>query len=157
MKKTKIIALILGVIVMSFGLGYLAIAWTDPAEEPPSGNVASPLKVGDAVATVDGTATAPSFRFTNDPNTGVYSGGADILAFSTAGSQRVVITAAGDISESANVHGTCAWAAFTCNDALSCSTGYFIAGVERNAAAGGTLCGTTGRQWYQMRVYCCRI
>jgi hypothetical protein len=45
MKKTKSIALILGVLVMSLAVGYLAIAWTEPGQAPPAGNVSDPLNV----------------------------------------------------------------------------------------------------------------
>jgi len=45
MKKTKSIALILGVLIMSLGAGYLAIAWTEPGQAPPAGNVSDPLNV----------------------------------------------------------------------------------------------------------------
>ena len=44
MQKTKSIALILGVITMSFLVGYLILAaWTEPTTSPPGGNVAAPL------------------------------------------------------------------------------------------------------------------
>jgi len=122
MKKTKIIALILGVIVMSLGVGYLAIAWTDPGEEPPAGNVSIPLRNGEVITVADSTAT-----------------------FS------------GNIVATANNHGTCAWQAFTCNDAMACPDGYFMVSAERNANGGGALCGTAGRQWYQMRIQCCQL
>jgi hypothetical protein len=45
MKKTKSIALILGILIMSLGAGYLAIAWTEPGQAPPAGNVSDPLNV----------------------------------------------------------------------------------------------------------------
>ena len=44
MQKTKSIALILGVITMSFLVGYLILAaWTEPTTTPPGGNVPPPL------------------------------------------------------------------------------------------------------------------
>ena len=44
MQKTKSIALILGVITMSFLVGYLILAaWTEPTTSPPGGNVPPPL------------------------------------------------------------------------------------------------------------------
>ena len=46
MQKTKSIALILGVLTMSFCLGYLVLAWTEPSQVPPEGNVPAPLNVG---------------------------------------------------------------------------------------------------------------
>jgi hypothetical protein len=42
----------------------------------------------------NGAATAPSYSFSGDPNTGMYSGGADVLAFSTGGTSRLQITTA---------------------------------------------------------------
>jgi hypothetical protein len=46
MPKTKSIALILGVLVMSFLIGYLIFAWTEPSQAPPGGNVDAPINVG---------------------------------------------------------------------------------------------------------------
>ena len=44
MQKTKSIALILGVLTMSFLVGYLILAaWTEPTTSPPGGNVPPPL------------------------------------------------------------------------------------------------------------------
>jgi hypothetical protein len=48
-----------------------------------------------AVKTADGTAAAPSHSFTSDPNTGVYSAGADILGIATNGTARVFVNALG--------------------------------------------------------------
>jgi len=45
MQKTKSIALILGVLTMSFLVGYLAFAWTGPTASPPGDNVPAPLNV----------------------------------------------------------------------------------------------------------------
>jgi hypothetical protein len=42
-----------------------------------------------------GTAAAPSIAFTGDPNTGIYSPGADQVAVATNGSERLRITSAG--------------------------------------------------------------
>jgi len=43
----------------------------------------------------DGTAAAPSIAFESDPNTGIYSPGADELALSTAGNGRLFIDGTG--------------------------------------------------------------
>jgi hypothetical protein len=43
MKKLRGIALILGVLILTLGIGYLAIAWTEPGQAPPAGNVSDPL------------------------------------------------------------------------------------------------------------------
>jgi hypothetical protein len=44
-----------------------------------------------------GSASAPTFSFTSDPNTGVYSPGADQLALSTGGTGRLFIDASGRV------------------------------------------------------------
>ena len=45
-KTWKGISLILGVLTMSFLVGYFVLAWTEPAATPPGGNVSAPLNVG---------------------------------------------------------------------------------------------------------------
>jgi hypothetical protein len=42
-----------------------------------------------------GSASAPTFSFTADPNTGIYSPGADQLAISTNGTGRLFVDASG--------------------------------------------------------------
>ena len=44
-----------------------------------------------------GTATNPSISFTSDPNTGIYSPGADQVALSTNGTGRLFVTSAGNV------------------------------------------------------------
>jgi hypothetical protein len=44
-----------------------------------------------------GTQTAPSLSFTGDPNTGIYSPGADQVALTTAGSERLRLTSDGTV------------------------------------------------------------
>jgi len=58
----------------------------------------------------DGTAAAPSIAFESDPNTGIYSPGADQVAISTGGSQRLSISANGTLSTTST---TAATASFT--------------------------------------------
>ena len=48
-------------------------------------------------ANADGTANAPSYRFTDDLNTGMFRAAADQLGFSTAGSEAIRIDASGNI------------------------------------------------------------
>jgi len=43
---SKILALCFGVLVMIFVLNYLVLAWTEPTQSPPEGNVPAPLNVG---------------------------------------------------------------------------------------------------------------
>jgi hypothetical protein len=45
----------------------------------------------------DGTAAAPSYSFTNDPDMGIYRGGVDIFKLVTAGVDRVTILANGNV------------------------------------------------------------
>ena len=56
MQKAKSIALILGVLTMSFLVGYLVLA-TEPTAPPPGGNVPAPLNVGSAAQTKTGDLT----------------------------------------------------------------------------------------------------
>jgi hypothetical protein len=51
---SKTIALCLGVLVMSFLVGYLVFAWTEPSQTPPSGNVYAPINVGPDGQTKEG-------------------------------------------------------------------------------------------------------
>ena len=55
------------------------------------------LGLGTAFDGAAGTVSAPTFTFTSDTNTGVYSPGADQWAVSTGGVQRLSISAAGDV------------------------------------------------------------
>ncbi len=50
---------------------------------------------GRLVRAANGSATTPAFSFSADTNTGIYSGGTDILKFATAGADRVTILADG--------------------------------------------------------------
>ena len=54
MQKIKSVALILGVLTMSFLVGYLAFAWTEPTAPPPGGNVPAPLNVGNVGQSKEG-------------------------------------------------------------------------------------------------------
>jgi hypothetical protein len=44
-----------------------------------------------------GSAAAPSFSFDGDPNSGLYSAGADQVAISTGGSGRLFVDASGNV------------------------------------------------------------
>jgi hypothetical protein len=46
---------------------------------------ATKLGVNGAISTADGSAAAPAYSFSGDLNTGMYSGGADVLSFSSVG------------------------------------------------------------------------
>jgi hypothetical protein len=53
-KSIQFLSLILGVFVMSFLVGYLAFAWTEPASAPPSDNMPIPLNVSDVEQSKEG-------------------------------------------------------------------------------------------------------
>jgi hypothetical protein len=52
-----------------------------------------------------GAVGTPAYTFTGDDNTGMWSPGADTLAFSTAGAERVSVTSAGSVGLGTNVPG----------------------------------------------------
>lgn len=52
---------------------------------------------GRLVMAANGSATTPAFSFSADTNTGMYSGGTDILKVATAGSDRVTVLANGNV------------------------------------------------------------
>lgn len=52
------------------------------------------------LATVVGSASTPTYSWQIDPNTGMYRAGADVLAFATAGVERLRITATGLLQSS---------------------------------------------------------
>jgi len=61
-------------------------------------NVASISNTGNAtfngtISSGDGTATAPAYTFSSDTNTGMFSGGADVLKFTTGGTNGLTINA----------------------------------------------------------------
>ena len=70
------------------GTFYTAEFRPDPADMAlVSGQtLTSPTLTGATVGLADGTAAAPSLSFTSDPNTGLYSAGADTLGVTTGGS-----------------------------------------------------------------------
>lgn len=50
------------------------------------------LNVGATLVSGDGSAAAPAWRFSSDPNTGIWSSAADTLSFSTGGTNRASLT-----------------------------------------------------------------
>ncbi len=78
--------------------GNVGVGTTTPAALFSVGNGSLFQIKSDGVALgIAGTAGAPSFSFVSDPDNGFYSGGADILRFSTAGSDRLSIIANGNV------------------------------------------------------------
>ena len=55
------------------------------------------LTSGSLKVTSLGTAAAPTYSFTGDPNTGIYSPGADQLAISTNGQGRLFVSSTGQV------------------------------------------------------------
>lgn len=64
------------------------------------------LTAGVVISGISGNAGGPSFGFSGDPNTGMYSGGTDILAFSTGGNERLRIAASGQLGLGGANYGT---------------------------------------------------
>jgi hypothetical protein len=46
-KIQRFILLMVGILAMSFAIGYLVFAWVEPGANPPQGNVPAPINVGD--------------------------------------------------------------------------------------------------------------
>ncbi|MDP3990902.1 MAG: hypothetical protein Q8P63_01260 [Candidatus Nealsonbacteria bacterium] len=44
--SSKLVALTFGVLVISLVIAFYAVAWTEPSQSPPGGNVATPLNIG---------------------------------------------------------------------------------------------------------------
>ena len=63
-----------------------------------TGTTLAPKTAGDVVNISAGTAALPGLTPVGDPNTGIYSPGADQVAVSTGGTERISITANGDIN-----------------------------------------------------------
>ena len=60
MNKTvspKITALTFGVLVISFVVAFYVVAWQEPSQAPPGGNVPAPLNVGPTQQTKEGDLT----------------------------------------------------------------------------------------------------
>jgi len=47
--------------------------------------------------TITGSASAPTYTFDSDTNTGMFRAGADLLGFTTAGSERIIIDSSGNV------------------------------------------------------------
>ena len=67
----------------------------DPGAIRSDGTNASDTVTLNRVRTATGTAAAPAYSFSTDPDTGIYSPGADTIGFSAAGSQVATISSIG--------------------------------------------------------------
>ena len=93
-----------GSMVMYTGTGWIETSHAVPDATPlvkgidirkwnRTGTVLSPATTGDVVNISAGTAALPGLTPVGDPNTGIYSPGADQLAVVTGGTQRIIIAA----------------------------------------------------------------
>ncbi|MCX6758958.1 MAG: hypothetical protein NT012_00070 [Candidatus Nealsonbacteria bacterium] len=80
MSKTKSLALIFGVLTMSFLVGYLVFAWTEPGVAPTGGNVPAPINVGSTAQTKTGSLTFPIFYDSDNNAYYVNPAGTTVLA-----------------------------------------------------------------------------
>lgn len=102
------------------GSGAIQVGGSDYITISSAGAVTIPqtLSVTGATTTQAGTAAAPSISFTGDPNTGVYSPGADRIGFATNGTQRGEFDASGNFlfnsgyGSVATAYGCRAWVNF---------------------------------------------
>lgn len=78
----KTTALVFGVLVLVFAVGFYIFAWTEPSQAPPAGNVETPLNVGPQAQTKQGNLTIQTTLY-----------GDDILLGNTGG----VVTAGGNL------------------------------------------------------------
>jgi len=79
-QKTKIIPLTLGVLIFSLVVAYLVLAWTEPPQTPPQGNVPAPLNVGNETQTKTGELRFPIFRDSDDTRYYLNPAGISVLA-----------------------------------------------------------------------------
>jgi hypothetical protein len=79
-------------VTTSTGTGSVVLS-NSPTLVTPTLGAASATSIANAL----GTAGAPSYTFTGDTNTGMWSPSPDDIAFSTAGSERVRVTSAGNV------------------------------------------------------------
>jgi hypothetical protein len=86
--------------------GYLSSTdWSTFNSKQPAGsyantslsNLIAPTAVNVALLGTLGTVTDPSYSFTGDPNTGIYSSGADTLGLVTGGTDRITVTSSGNV------------------------------------------------------------
>jgi len=144
MSKTKSIALIFGVLTMSFLVGYLVLAWTEPGTTPPGGNVPAPLNVGSIAQTKTGSLSFPIFYDSDNTTYYVNPAGTTVLAgnvgIGTTGPNYKLDVQGGQINASG---GLCI--AGTCKTAWDTVTNYWTASGNNiyNNNSGNVGIGTT--------------
>jgi hypothetical protein len=73
------------------------VEWTSNVDVPGTLDVTSTATFDSIAQHPLGSAAAPTLTFTGDTNTGIYSPGADQVAISTSGAQRLVVDASGNV------------------------------------------------------------
>jgi len=139
MQKTKSIALILGVLAMSFLVGYLAFAWTDPTASPPGGNVSAPLNVGNVAQTKTGSLRLGGLMVDGSALLGL-TAGYNVGIGTPSPGYKLDIT--GDVRWTGTLQGgSVPWARLT-SFPSDCPLGQYVYGVggtlKCSAPAGGT-------------------
>jgi len=73
-RKFSFGALSVGILAMAFLIGYIVLAWTEPSQAPPGGNVPAPINVGSTAQTKAGNLTLPNLYLNAVGNEGnIYS------------------------------------------------------------------------------------
>jgi len=81
-KLQKTIALLVGVLTLTLTISYLILAWTEPSQAPPGGNIPAPINVGTSAQIKQGDLTVKTSFYGDDIRLGNWGG---------------AVTAAGDI------------------------------------------------------------
>ena len=91
-----------------------------------------------------GTAAAPSIAFTGDPNTGIYSPGADEVAISTGGSGRLFVDASGNVKITSSQYQAIAHKKISANAGYGAVVIGLGSGSQGNISLGFDVSTTTG-------------
>jgi hypothetical protein len=78
--KLKPVAFLISILILSFVVGYLVFAWTEPASPPPDGNVDTPINVGTTPQAKAGRISATEFYDYNNPSYYVNPAGQSVLS-----------------------------------------------------------------------------
>ena len=64
----KTTALTFGILVICFAVAFYVIAWQEPSQSPPGGNVSAPINVGSEPQSKEGRISAPEFGDSDNPD-----------------------------------------------------------------------------------------